>query len=508
MNEEQNIYNYIEPEENSTNNNENEKINNNLNQSININDISTKIEQNAKQLNSSYFLTRREKDFHEAEQLFIKLKKEINEILTSNENSDYSKLLEQNSRILSIFSDLNSIMNIFTKNIPWKRDNLNNSNQDIKKLNLSNSEIKVHIEANNAKILNQYHNEYNILDNKIKILGDPSHSNYLIQEKEISKEQIEFFEKEIKNIRRIIEINEVLMNNDIKYPLAKQMIIKRLEVDYENLLESYKLLKLNSDKNKIRVDKNDIQIKELLDLKEKLEKMANELYGITEYLNVKELKQKSEELKNKLNKTKKKNEIIINAIDTGKRKNSRTIKNYEINIYNKEKEIEDLKKQLFEENENLEKMKNENSRLEKPLKEMQKIIKKIKKEKYDKYFKIRKRGEPLFNNHGRIQSQSFDRMMKKFKEKGINYKKYTFNFENDKKRYLNGIGNNNLFSTYERIRLDYSNDKEGKIPEINGRINSFSFLDKVKLLFIVSFSLINLSIDFFNSLISFSLLLI
>ena len=46
MNEEQNIYNYIEPEENSTNNNENEKINNNLNQSININDISTKIEQN------------------------------------------------------------------------------------------------------------------------------------------------------------------------------------------------------------------------------------------------------------------------------------------------------------------------------------------------------------------------------------------------------------------------------------------------------------------------------
>ena len=96
------------------------------------------------------------------------------------------------------------------------------------------------------------------------------------------------------------------MNNDIKYPLAKQMIIKRLEVDYENLLESYKLLKLNSDKNKIRVDKNDIQIKELLDLKEKLEKMANELYGITEYLNVKELKQKSEELKNKLNKTKKK----------------------------------------------------------------------------------------------------------------------------------------------------------------------------------------------------------
>ena len=138
MNEEQNIYNYIEPEENSTNNNENEKINNNLNQSININDISTKIEQNAKQLNSSYFLTRREKDFHEAEQLFIKLKKEINEILTSNENSDYSKLLEQNSRILSIFSDLNSIMNIFTKNIPWKRDNLNNSNQDIKKLNLSN----------------------------------------------------------------------------------------------------------------------------------------------------------------------------------------------------------------------------------------------------------------------------------------------------------------------------------------------------------------------------------
>ena len=39
--------------------------------------------------------------------------------------------------------------------------------------------------------------------------------------------------------------------------------------------------------------------------------MANELYGITEYLNVKELKQKSEELKNKLNKTKKKMKLSL-----------------------------------------------------------------------------------------------------------------------------------------------------------------------------------------------------
>ena len=229
--------------ENSNNKSENDI--NSLNNLINVHEISTKIEGNAKKKNLTFFLNRREREFHEAEQKYLKLQKEIKEIINSPDISEYSKLLNQNSKIISIFSQLNSIMNLFTKNAPWSINNINNSN-----VNTSKNEINIHIEANNTKILHQYNNEFKYLDNKIKILSDPSHKNYLIQEKELLKEQIEYYEKENKNLKRIQDINEILMSKNLKYPLLKQMMINKMEADYLHLQESYELLKINSEKKK------------------------------------------------------------------------------------------------------------------------------------------------------------------------------------------------------------------------------------------------------------------
>ena len=350
-------------------NNKSQNDNNSLNNLINVHEISTKIEGNAKKKNLTFFLNRREREFHEAEQKYLKLQKEIKEIINSPDISEYSKLLNQNSKIISIFSQLNSIMNLFTKNAPWSINNINNSN-----VNTSKNEINIHIEANNTKILHQYNNEFKYLDNKIKILSDPSHKNYLIQEKELLKEQIEYYEKENKNLKRIQDINEILMSKNLKYPLLKQMMINKMEADYLHLQESYELLKINSEKKKKKIEENDIKIQELINLKESLEKMAKELYNITEFFDIKQLQLIKEEQNNKFEKVKKNNEILINAIEKGKKKYSRNLKDNETNIFIKEKQIEELKKQLEDDDTNIDKMKKENDKLEKPLRDMQKII--------------------------------------------------------------------------------------------------------------------------------------
>ena len=459
--------------ENSNNKSQND--NNSLNNLINVHEISTKIEGNAKMKKLTFFLNRREREFHEAEQKYLQLQKEIKEIINSPDISEYSKLLNQNSKIISIFSELNSIMNIFTKNAPWSRNNINHSN-----LNTSKNDIKIHIEANNTKILHQYNNEFKYLDNKIKILSDPSHKNYLNQEKELLKEQIEYYEKENKNLKRIQEINEVLMSKNLKYPLLKQMMVNKMEADYLHLQESYELLKINSEKKKKIIEENDIKIQELLNLKESLEKMAKELYNITEFFDIKQLKLKNEEQNKKYERLKKNNEILINAIESGKKKYSRTLKDCETNIFIKEKQIEELKKQLEDDDTNLDKMKKENDKLEKPLRDMQKIIWQIKKERNDKEYQgsLNRKGNDRnksFNKfkHNRFQSHSFDRMLKKFSERGINTKKYNFNIPNFRK--YSGRPINHKHSSFNRNKLDDSFEINNKVTKGNSFMINASY---------------------------------
>ena len=324
---------YMEPEQNDENKTE---INNNtINNTLNINDISTNIYQNSTSQNSKIFRNSHERNFYEAEQSYLKLKNEIHLITNSSKESDITELSKENSKMLIMLNKLNEIMTLFTKNALTIKKNIN------KKYN-NNNDIKIRIHANNYKIINQYRNEYNYLDNKIKTLNDPSHKDYLIQEKELLKEEIESLENEVKNLKKIEEINNILIEKNLKNPYLQRMLLNRLEVDYNNLELSYKLLNTNSEKNKSRIEENDIKIKELLELKERLEKMAKELYNITEYLDVKELELKKQEDKKQLNRLRKNYNISINALESLKRKYIQGVKNSE-----NERKLKEKKKRKF-----------------------------------------------------------------------------------------------------------------------------------------------------------------
>ena len=328
---------YIEPEENPQNKTE---INDNtINNTLNINDISTNINDNSNFQNSLIFRNIHEKNFYEAEQSYLKIKNEINIITNTSKESDITELSKENSKMLIILNKLNEIMTQFTKDVPMNKRYIK------KKLN-NNNDVNIRIQANNYKILNQYRNEYNYLDNKIKTLNDPSHKDYLIQEKELLKEEIESLENEVNNLKKIEEINNVLIEKNLKNPYLQKMLLNRVELDYYNLEHSYNLLKKNSEKNKARIEENDIKIKELLELKERLDKMAKELYNITEYLDVKELEIKKDEDNKKLNRLRKNYNITINALESLKRKYIQGVKNSENERILKEKKKTKFRKRI------------------------------------------------------------------------------------------------------------------------------------------------------------------
>ena len=448
-NNENNIENsnfYIESEENKYNTNQdNENI---INKKDNDNEKTKKLEIEI----PKNFQNSKEREFYEAAQSYLKLKNQIDKIINSSSDKlNDEQLLEENSKILNIYFKLNNIMTKFTKRAPWLKDErvfLDNKH--------SSEIIKNKMNLNNIKLLENYKIEYDYLDNKLKILGDLSHKNYLTQEKELLKQEIEYYENEINNLKKVNEINDILMTKKLENPYLQQMILNRFYADYESKEESYKLLNINCEKNKNQIEANDNKIKELLKLKEELDKMAKELYNITEYINIKEYYLKKEEDEKNLNRLKKNNEILINAFESLNRKNERQIKNFDIKINSKKNLIEKLKKELEDNIDNLNKMINENNRLETPLRELQKLILKLKKMRktqgYIDFINNRRREERerkekelemLRKKQNRFQSQSFDRMFKKFSEKGINNKKYNFNFENDYNYDLRGLSGNN-----------------------------------------------------------------
>ena len=86
---------------------------------------------------------------------------------------------------------------------------------------------------------------------------------------------------------------------------------------------------------------NNTQINELKEMKQKLEQIAREMYGISSFIDVKAQMKLKEQRKQDVNKYQKNLEIINNLIESNKRK-------YELIIGQNEKEIFKLEQKKLE----------------------------------------------------------------------------------------------------------------------------------------------------------------
>ena len=174
-----------------------------------------------------------------------------------------------------------------------------------------------------------------------ELLSKVKNSEYndnLIKNIKATKQQITSYEKEIRKIKSKLKSNEIKINRENKEPNIK---LKRIAYDYNAKKNEYNALLGKYEKMRTTEENNVKRINELKERKEGLEKNAQELYGITEIIDVKEILRKKE-IKEK-NKDKLEKDLLImeNSIKTLKAK-------YQLLFEKNENEINKLKQKKLE----------------------------------------------------------------------------------------------------------------------------------------------------------------
>ena len=283
-------------------------------------------------------------DFERAEEIYYCLKEEINQIVNSPETSNISILNRQNAKMLNIFSSLNDVLTILTEATKFK------PLPTPKKKKMQNIDPSV----NNEKIYNQYKNEYLILQKRKRKLSDKEYSDKLLNELGKIKEDKKYYTREIKSMRSEQKLSEIKLSRQMNFPTKAEISLKRVEMDYESMKKKYDVVVMAIEKNKQKFNENELKEKELKEFKEKLEKIAKEMYDITEFKDVSNENKKIKENEKKLDLLKKKIVVFESAREVNKKK-------YEAEIAKKEKEIYEMEQNKLR---LLKKLKEENSKSE------------------------------------------------------------------------------------------------------------------------------------------------
>ena len=222
---------------------------------------------------NDYFLSADDK----AEMEYNKIKPKILSIINS-EDSDINKLNIENEEMLFLLGKLNEIVSILAENTKIK---INKNNVKINFINF---------DANNEKIFNQYENELKILKTKIDKLDDIERSTKIKKDIFEIQENISFYQNEIKNLRNLQKKNEFLLSNSDKNIINNNNKIKNFESDLEIIQNTNENVLKTIEKNKQIENNNQVKIKELNEFKSKLDNIAKDMYKITEYKNINNLK--------------------------------------------------------------------------------------------------------------------------------------------------------------------------------------------------------------------------
>ena len=241
--------------------------------------------------------------------------------------------------MLSIFSQLNDVLTLLTETSRVKSQKVQPKPKHI-----------VDPSTNNEKIFAQYKKEYSVLQKRKKQLDDTSYTDRIVSDLDKISEDKVFYAKEIKRLRSEQKLSEIKLSRQMKMPTKAEVNLKRIEMDYENMKKRYDVLVVNIEKNKQKQTENEIKIKELNEFKEKLEKIAMEMYGIKEFVDVSNENKTIKEKEKKLELLKKKIIVFDSAKEVNKKKYEVEIAKKERDIYEMEQNKLRLLKKLKEEN--------------------------------------------------------------------------------------------------------------------------------------------------------------
>jgi len=286
------------------------------------------------------------KNFYSRTQQYFTDKKIIE--LENNTTIEKEKVLEfiskHNLELLKYIDNLNKIINIVIEasKVQIKNSSLNNVKINP---NIINSNIN---EVNNNKLLENFKKEFLKLNYRFKQISDPAYEENLEETIADLKDQVNYFESENKKLKITQKQSEALFErqyrtNNLTFQ-SKNLEINKVNIDYENTRRLNDKVLEKIQKNKMFIADNEQKINEINDWLTKLESIAREMYGITEFIDKESMKkiEKEEKQKNDLKfALKKKTEVLEKVLVTNKKK-------FETEIVKNEKTILNLEKQKLE----------------------------------------------------------------------------------------------------------------------------------------------------------------
>lgn len=279
--------------------------------------------------------------------------------IENNSTLEKQKVLDfiskHNYELLKYIDNLNKIINIVidASKVPIKNTSVIRNKKYPPPYNSSNIN-----EVNNNKLLEVFRKEHLKLDHRFKQISDQSYEEKLEETLAELKDQINFYETENKKLKISQKQSEALFerqykNNNLSLQ-SKNLEINKVNIEYENTRRLNENVLEKIQKNKIVIADNEQKINELNDWLGKLETIAKEMYGITDFLekeNIKKL-EKAEKQKNDLKLAmKKKTEVLEKVLVTNKKKYEGEIIKNEKTIVNLEKQKMNLMRQIKEKSE-------------------------------------------------------------------------------------------------------------------------------------------------------------
>ena len=211
--------------------------------------------------------------------IFKKIHPILNEIIT-NQNESSTILIKENKRIQNLLLNLNNIVSLMTKNIKISQSKYKTLNKE-----------KTDLNQNNEKIINRYKNEYEILNKRYQRLKDENYINNLEKKKEKIIKDLNYFQREIKDLQKDQKMKSIIMSKEIKNSKTQLIKTQRVETEYKNLKLKYTNLCNQREKNEQTKKDNEAKLEELKQFKNKIEEMGKEMYDIKEFINVNESNQ-------------------------------------------------------------------------------------------------------------------------------------------------------------------------------------------------------------------------
>ena len=115
--------------------------------------------------------------------------------------------------------------------------------------------------------------------------------NNLEKKKEKIKKDLNYFQREIKELQKDQKMKSIIMSKEIKNSKTQLIKTQRVETEYKNLKLKYTHLCNKREKNEQTKKDNEAKLEELKQFKNKIEEMGKEMYDIKEFINVNESNQ-------------------------------------------------------------------------------------------------------------------------------------------------------------------------------------------------------------------------